>query len=222
MKLLGPIGRLRQQPQASDTAIRQKPSIRTIWYQPFSRNTASRAAQLSQTTKRLARFEGCRPQSAGNGRSMRFRLFFIDKLTRRIISLIELEAADAVEAVALAEERRTQSGMELWAKGADQAMGGNATYAAAVIVHRMVRLRQGPLHSGFKDRSLSVFNDLQRLSEAPEEQSRIDGFALTPLCEVRGPRSSRSGRSRSRETERPASGARSWCGSYRLSAPNPH
>jgi len=48
---------------------------------------------------------------------MRFRLFFIDKLTRRIISLIELEAADAVEAVALAEERRTQSGMELWAKG---------------------------------------------------------------------------------------------------------
>jgi hypothetical protein len=48
---------------------------------------------------------------------MRFRLFFIDKLTRRIISLIELEAADAVEAVALAEERRTQFGMELWAKG---------------------------------------------------------------------------------------------------------
>jgi hypothetical protein len=48
---------------------------------------------------------------------MRFRLFFIDKLTRRIISLIELEAADAVEAVALAEERRAQSGMELWAKG---------------------------------------------------------------------------------------------------------
>lgn len=48
---------------------------------------------------------------------MRFRLFFIDKLTRRIISLIELEAADAVEAVALAEEFRTQSGMELWAKG---------------------------------------------------------------------------------------------------------
>jgi len=93
------------------------PSIRTIWYQPFSRNTASRAAQLSQTAKRLARFEGCRPQSAGNGRSMRFRLFFIDKLTRRIISLIELEAADAVEAVALAEERRAQSGMEIWAKG---------------------------------------------------------------------------------------------------------
>jgi hypothetical protein len=48
---------------------------------------------------------------------MRFRLFFTDKLTRRIISLIEFEAADAVEAVALAEERRTQSGMELWAKG---------------------------------------------------------------------------------------------------------
>jgi hypothetical protein len=48
---------------------------------------------------------------------MRFRLFFIDKLTRRIISLIELEAADASEAVALAEELRTRSGMELWAKG---------------------------------------------------------------------------------------------------------
>ena len=48
---------------------------------------------------------------------MRFRLFFTDSLTRRIISLIDFEAADAAEALALAEERRTQSPMELWAKG---------------------------------------------------------------------------------------------------------
>ena len=48
---------------------------------------------------------------------MRFRLFFTDSLTRRIVSLVELEAADAGEALALAEGRRTQSSMELWAKG---------------------------------------------------------------------------------------------------------
>ena len=48
---------------------------------------------------------------------MRFRLFFTDSLTRRIVSQIEFEAADSAEALALAEKRRTQSSMELWAKG---------------------------------------------------------------------------------------------------------
>ena len=48
---------------------------------------------------------------------MRFRLFFTDDVTRRIVSLTQFEAADAAEALAIAEERRTQSSMELWAKG---------------------------------------------------------------------------------------------------------
>jgi hypothetical protein len=48
---------------------------------------------------------------------MRFRLFFVDDLTRRIVSLIDFEAADAAEALAYAEERRQISSMELWSKG---------------------------------------------------------------------------------------------------------
>lgn len=48
---------------------------------------------------------------------MRFRLFFTDDLTRRIVSLIDFEAEDAVDAQAFAEERRGFSPMELWAKG---------------------------------------------------------------------------------------------------------
>ena len=48
---------------------------------------------------------------------MRFRLFFTDDLTRRIVSLIDFEAADAAEALVFAEERRQLSSMELWAKG---------------------------------------------------------------------------------------------------------
>lgn len=48
---------------------------------------------------------------------MRFRLFFTDDLTRRIVSLIDFEAADAAEALAYAEERRQPSSMELWSKG---------------------------------------------------------------------------------------------------------
>ena len=48
---------------------------------------------------------------------MRFRLFFTDDLTRRIISLIDFEAADTAEALAFAEKRRELSPMELWAKG---------------------------------------------------------------------------------------------------------
>ena len=48
---------------------------------------------------------------------MRFRLFFIDDLTRRIVSMIDFEAADTVEALAFAEARREPSSMELWAKG---------------------------------------------------------------------------------------------------------
>ena len=118
MKLLGPIGRLRQRPQASDTAIRQMPSIRTIWYQPFSAGTLRRAPRNCRELR--SRWRALKVAALGElvtDARMRFRLFFTDKLTRRIISLIELEAADAVKAVALAEERRTQSGMELWAKG---------------------------------------------------------------------------------------------------------
>ena len=48
---------------------------------------------------------------------MRFRLFFTDDLTRRIVSLIDFEAEDAADAQAFAEERRGLSSMELWAKG---------------------------------------------------------------------------------------------------------
>jgi hypothetical protein len=48
---------------------------------------------------------------------MRFRLFFINDLTRRIVSLIDFEAADTAEALAFAEKRRELSSMELWAKG---------------------------------------------------------------------------------------------------------
>jgi hypothetical protein len=48
---------------------------------------------------------------------MRFRLFFLDDLTRRIVSLIDFEAADTVEALAISEESRQLSSMELWAKG---------------------------------------------------------------------------------------------------------
>jgi hypothetical protein len=48
---------------------------------------------------------------------MRFRLFFTDDLTRRIISLIDFDAVDTAEALAFAEERRRVSSMELWAKG---------------------------------------------------------------------------------------------------------
>ena len=47
----------------------------------------------------------------------RFRLFFVDCLTRRITSSIEFEALDEVAALEFAEERRTQAVMELWAKG---------------------------------------------------------------------------------------------------------
>ena len=48
---------------------------------------------------------------------MRFRLFFLDDLTRRIVSLIDFEAADTAEALAISEESRQLSSMELWAKG---------------------------------------------------------------------------------------------------------
>ena len=48
---------------------------------------------------------------------MRFRLFFTDDLTRRIIRLIHYDAADTAEALAFDEERRHVSSMELWAKG---------------------------------------------------------------------------------------------------------
>lgn len=48
---------------------------------------------------------------------MRFRLFFTDDLTRRIVSLIDFEAANTAEALAYAEERRQVSSMELWSKG---------------------------------------------------------------------------------------------------------
>jgi len=48
---------------------------------------------------------------------MRFRLFFTDDLTRRIVNLIDFEAADTAEALAFAEERREHYSMELWAKG---------------------------------------------------------------------------------------------------------
>ena len=48
---------------------------------------------------------------------MRFRLFFTDDLTRRIVNLIDFEAADTAEALAFAEERRELYSMELWAKG---------------------------------------------------------------------------------------------------------
>jgi hypothetical protein len=51
------------------------------------------------------------------GALMRFRLFFTDDLTRRIVSLIDFEAADATEALAFAEKRRQLSSMELWSKG---------------------------------------------------------------------------------------------------------
>ena len=48
---------------------------------------------------------------------MRFRLFFTDDVTRLVLSSIEFEAADEVEALAFAEERRQLSSMELWSKG---------------------------------------------------------------------------------------------------------
>lgn len=48
---------------------------------------------------------------------MRFRLFFTDDLTRRIVSLIDFEAADASEALTFAEKRRQLCSMELWSKG---------------------------------------------------------------------------------------------------------
>ena len=48
---------------------------------------------------------------------MRFRLFFTDDLTRRIVSMVDFEAVDAAEALAYAEERRELSSMELWSKG---------------------------------------------------------------------------------------------------------
>jgi hypothetical protein len=48
---------------------------------------------------------------------MRFRLFFTDDLTRRVVSLIDFEAADTAEALAFAEKRREPTSMELWAKG---------------------------------------------------------------------------------------------------------
>ena len=48
---------------------------------------------------------------------MRFRLFFTDDLTRRIVSMIDFEAVDAAEALAYAEGRRELSSMELWSKG---------------------------------------------------------------------------------------------------------
>jgi hypothetical protein len=47
----------------------------------------------------------------------RYRLFFTDDVTRRILSSIEFEAADEGEALAYAEARRADSSMELWAKG---------------------------------------------------------------------------------------------------------
>jgi hypothetical protein len=47
----------------------------------------------------------------------RYRLFFTDDLTRRILSSIEFEAADEAKALAYAEARRATSSMELWAKG---------------------------------------------------------------------------------------------------------
>lgn len=47
----------------------------------------------------------------------RFRLFFVDRLTRRIVSSIEFEAQDEGEALDFAEERRTLAAMELWTKG---------------------------------------------------------------------------------------------------------
>ena len=48
---------------------------------------------------------------------MRFRLFFTDDLTGRIVSMVDFEAVDAAEALAYAEERRELSSMELWSKG---------------------------------------------------------------------------------------------------------
>ena len=48
---------------------------------------------------------------------MRFRLFFTDDVTRLVLSSIEFEAADELEALAFAEERRQLSSMELWSKG---------------------------------------------------------------------------------------------------------
>lgn len=50
-------------------------------------------------------------------RMRRFRLFFVDNFTRRILTSIEFDAADEAEALVFAEERRTLSPMELWSKG---------------------------------------------------------------------------------------------------------
>lgn len=47
----------------------------------------------------------------------RFRLFFVDGLTRRIMTSIEFEALDEGEALEFAEERRSLAAMELWTKG---------------------------------------------------------------------------------------------------------
>lgn len=47
----------------------------------------------------------------------RFRLFFVDNLTRRIMSSVEFDATDEAEALNYAEERLAQAPMELWAKG---------------------------------------------------------------------------------------------------------
>ena len=47
----------------------------------------------------------------------RFRVFFVDRYSGGILSSIEFEAADEAQALALAEDRRCQTAMELWEKG---------------------------------------------------------------------------------------------------------
>jgi hypothetical protein len=81
---------------------------------------------------------------------MRFRLFFIDKLTRRIISLIELEPADAMEAVAL--PRSEAIPRKVWATGPLFAGTANLEHHHGELPAPLIDCRSG-LKSGVYCRS---------------------------------------------------------------------